>query len=127
MGLSNLKYYDEVLADRKNKYLYYTEKLSSLDYLSFQVIKTGAPNYSYFPIIFDTEDRLIGTEKRLNSENVFPRRYFYPSVNTYTAVVDYQPTPISEDLSRRILCLPLYWGLKMDELDKIIKIILQAD
>jgi dTDP-4-amino-4,6-dideoxygalactose transaminase len=124
LGLANLKYYEEVLADRKSKYLYYREKLSSLDFLSFQCLKTGEQNYSYFPVIFDSEERLIEAEKRLNDNQIFPRRYFYPSVNTYTKILNYQPTSISEDVSKRILCLPLYYGLSMDSINFIIKLIL---
>lgn len=52
--------------------------------------------------------------------NIFPRRYFYPSVNTYTEIVAYQPTPISEDIAKRILCLPLYWKLEMESVQRII-------
>lgn len=124
LGLANLKHYEEVLADRKRKYLYYREKLSSLDFLSFQSLKIGEPNYSYFPVIFDSEERLIEAEKKLNVNQIFPRRYFYPSVNTYTKILNYQPISNSEDVSKRILCLPLYYGLSMDSIDFIIKLIL---
>ena len=85
--------------------------------------KVGESNYSYFPIIFDTEERLLNIEKVLNFENIFPRRYFYPSVNTFTNIVTYSSTPISEDISKRILCLPLYWKLEKFIMEKIISII----
>jgi len=88
-----------------------------------QSLKIGAPNYLYFPVIFDSERRLIETAKKMNANNIFPRRYFYPSVNTYTKIIEYQPVPISECLSKRILCLPLYWSLKMDEIEKILEIV----
>jgi len=125
LGLANLKHYEEVLADRKNKYSYYREKLSSLDFLSFQTLRIGEPNYSYFPIIFDSEKRLIEAEKKLNANQIFPRRYFYPSVNTYTKILSYQPTSYSEDISKRILCLPLYYSLSMDLIDFIIELIVK--
>ena len=121
LGLANLKYHDAVLDDRRHKYLYYRENLSSLNFLSFQSMKIGEPNYSYFPVIFDSERRLIEIEEKLNAKQIFPRRYFYPSVNMYKKIISYQPAKISEDVSGRILCLPLYWGLKMDEIDKIIE------
>ncbi len=123
LGLANMKYYDEVLDDRKKKYLYYRDALSKLNFVSFQEFNIGEANYSYFPIIFDTEDRLLEIESRLNSNNIFARRYFYPSVNTLTHIVDYQRCTISEDISKRILCLPLYKGLSMDYIDNIIRII----
>ncbi len=123
LGLANLKYYDEVLEDRKIKYLFYKEKLQELPNISFQDISQGEINYSYFPIIFDTEAHLLKVETILKENNIFPRRYFYPSVNTYTKVVSYQSCPISEDISTRILCLPLYFKLEMAEIEKIITLI----
>lgn len=123
LGIANLKYYDEVLNDRKEKYHLYKENLSNLRGLTFQKVKQGTPNYSYFPVIFESEAHLLKVEKALNTENIFPRRYFYPSVNTYTNIIEYQPTPVSEDISKRILCLPLYWRLKIFEIEKIIQII----
>jgi dTDP-4-amino-4,6-dideoxygalactose transaminase len=123
LGLANLKYYDDVLIDRKEKYLYYRDAFSKLDFVNFQEFRIGEANYSYFPVIFDTEQRLMEIEKRLNDENIFARRYFYPSVNTLTNIVEYQGCPISEDVSERILCLPLYNGLNMSDINSIINII----
>ena len=123
LGVANMKYFDEVLLDRKQKYNLYKQKLVGVDFLRFQVSKIGETNYSYFPVIFDSEERLIDSEERLSKSNIFPRRYFYPSVNTYTHIVDYQECPISEDISRRILCLPLYKNLNPDDITKIINIV----
>lgn len=120
LGIANLKYYDEVLADRHKKYMLYRNELSTIPGLSFQEVKWGTSNNSYFPVIFETEEQLLKVEKALNAVNIFPRRYFYPSVNTYTEIVDYQPTPISEDIAKRILCLPLYWKLEMESVNRII-------
>jgi hypothetical protein len=125
LGLANLKYYDAVLNDRKAKYLLYKEKLQQVPTIRFQDIAAGETNYSYFPIIFETEAQLLKVELELKENNVFPRRYFYPSVNTYTKVVSYQSCPISEDISKRILCLPLYFDLSEDEILKIIALIVK--
>lgn len=126
LGVANLKYYDEVLQDRKEKYLYYKEKLSVNKNLSFQTIKHGEVNYSYFPVIFKNEETLLAVEKALNEQKIYPRRYFYPSLNTYTKVVKYVNMPISEDISKRILCLPLYWKLNYKDMDRIIEIMIKA-
>ncbi len=127
LGIANLKYYDEVLADRHKKYMLYRNELSTIPGLSFQEVKWGTSNYSYFPVIFETEDQLLKVEKALNAENIFPRRYFYPSVNTYTEIVDYQPTPVSEDIAKRILCLPLYWKLEEKEVIRIIDVLTKSE
>jgi dTDP-4-amino-4,6-dideoxygalactose transaminase len=123
LGLANMKYYDDVLADRKTKYFMYINGLKSNKQLRFQDLSIGEPNYSYFPIIFDTEELLLKVEKALAEDKIFARRYFYPSVNTYTNVVEYQPTPVSEDISKRILCLPLYWKLSISDVERIISVI----
>ena len=120
LGIANLKYYDEVLNDRKEKYHLYKETLSNLSGLTFQKIKQGTHNFSYFPVIFESEAHLLKVEKALNSENIFPRRYFYPSVNSYTNIVEYKATPVSEDIAKRILCLPLYWKLSLKDLETIL-------
>jgi dTDP-4-amino-4,6-dideoxygalactose transaminase len=124
LGLANLKYADEVLRDRKRKYLKYREALSTCEGLSFQNIKFGESNNSYFPVVFDSEEKLLKAEQALNAKKIFPRRYFYPSVNTLEHIVDYTPTPVSEDISKRILCLPLYWKLDDGVVDEIIQTML---
>lgn len=119
LGLANLKYYDEVLTDRKAKFKQYKYLLSEVKGIRFQTVKHGETNYSYFPVILDSEEKLVELEKALNTIQVFPRRYFYPSVNTYTKILPYQPCLISEDISSRILCLPLYKALKDEDIEKI--------
>lgn len=125
LGLVNLNYFDRVLEDRKEKYLLYKELLEKNEDLSFQRIKMDETNFSYFPLIFPSEEKLLDIEKKLNKEKIFPRRYFYPSVNTYTEIVNYQPTPVSEDISRRVMCLPLYYNLTKEEIRNISQIILK--
>lgn len=122
LGLANLKYFDEVLNDRKQKYQLYKQLLGKNNSLRFQDISNGT-NYSYFPVIFDSESSLLKVEKALNDENIFPRRYFYPSVNIYKNIVKYSSTPISEDISSRILCLPLYFNLRNKDIIKIVNIV----
>jgi len=123
LGLANLKYHDEVLADRKRKYTYYLNNLQANTDLSFQKTKYGESNYSYFPVLFKNEEQLLKVEAALNKENILPRRYFHPSVNTYTDIVKYQECPISEDISKRILCLPLYAELETSDVKNICEII----
>ena len=123
LGLANLKYLNEVLADRKVKYDLYLDELQGIKDLDFQETKYGESNYSYFPVLFRDVAQLLKVETSLNSENIYPRRYFYPSVNTYKKVVNYQPCPISENISRRVLCLPLYNRLALESISRITKII----
>ena len=123
VGIANLRYLDAALADRKAKYALYKELLGQNPEISFQKITTGC-NYSYFPAIFKDEKTALKVVAALNAEHVFPRRYFYPSVNTFTKLVPYVPMPNSEDIARRILCLPLYYNLETADIERIGSIIL---
>jgi dTDP-4-amino-4,6-dideoxygalactose transaminase len=123
LGIANLKYYDEVLHDRKVKYAYYMESFQNLPNIRFQTMKLGEANHSYFPIIFDTEVQLLKVEEALCGAQIIPRRYFYPAVNTFSAIVPYQEMPVAESIAKRILCLPLYWKLNYGELEKIASIV----
>lgn len=123
VGLANLKYLDNALLDRKNKYQIYKNILSRNTSLSFQKINEDC-NYSYFPVIFSNEETLLKVLKRLNENNIYPRRYFYPSVNTFKKIVPYVNMPISEDIASRILCLPLYYTLDIASIERIAELIL---
>ena len=124
VGIANLRYLDAALEDRKRKYFYYREELSKNESLSFQRINEDS-NYSYFPVIFPDEPTLLKVQTALNEQHIFPRRYFYPSVNTFTKLVPYTPMPVSEDIACRILCLPLYFTLSEEDIDRIISIIIK--
>jgi dTDP-4-amino-4,6-dideoxygalactose transaminase len=103
----------------------YRSILEASPKLAFQRVNRAC-NYSYFPVILPSEQAVLHVEKRLQAQGIYPRRYFYPSVNTYTAIVPYQPMPVSEDIARRILCLPLYYSLPETELKKIACLTLSA-
>lgn len=123
VGIANLKYLDVALADRKKKYAMYKDTLSKDSTLSFQRINEGC-NYSYFPVIFKDEKALLKVQKKLNENHIFPRRYFWPSVNTFTKLVPYVPMPVSENIASRILCLPLYYTLSEEDMNRIMNIII---
>ncbi len=125
LGLANLPYLSDVISRRKELFNLYFEGLKDIDDVNFQRFDPSLYNYSYMPIIFKNEKILLKVETELKKNHILPRRYFYPSINTYTNILEYQKCPISEDISKRILCLPLYWELNYDNINKIIKIILQ--
>jgi dTDP-4-amino-4,6-dideoxygalactose transaminase len=82
-------------------------------------------NYSYYPILLESEMVLERIMLGLSESSIFPRRYFYPSLNKLPYIHN-QSCPISESVSSRILCLPLYVGLSMDDLKRIVHVIHQA-
>ena len=89
-----------------------------------KISKNVKYNFAYYPIILETEELLIEIVKLLNKNRIFPRRYFYPSLNTLDYLPEKQKCPISEDISKRILCLPLYPGLSKIDREKIANLIL---
>ena len=125
VGLANLKYLQDALDDREVKYMHFKERFAVSTKVRFQKIIDDC-NYSYFPVIFDTEESLLKVEKALNAELIYPRRYFYPSLNTFTDIVPYVEMPVSEDISKRILCMPLYKSLSMQDVDRICDISLNV-
>lgn len=120
VGLANLKYLDAALEDRKRKYSWYKEELSKLGSVSFQKINNSC-NYSYFPVLFKDEETMLKVMSILQENHIYPRRYFYPSLNKCKKLVPYTPMPVSEDIASRILCLPLYMNLETEELERIVK------
>jgi len=124
MGLSIIGYMDEVLKRRKEQYLYYQKMLKNLNVSFLRLNPDGEFNYSYLPIIFQSEEELENAIKALNKQHVFPRRYFYPSLNTL-GFTDRYSCPISEDISRRVLTLPLHHDLTFESIDMICEILLK--
>ena len=104
----------------------YKEILRSCGDLQFQKIEDDSCNYSYFPVVFPDEQSLIHVMEHLQSHQVFPRRYFYPSVNTFSKIVPYVPMSKSEDIASRVLCLPLYKELKTEDVMRISQLVLNV-
>jgi dTDP-4-amino-4,6-dideoxygalactose transaminase len=125
MGLCNLKYINEILNKRKEQFKYYQQKLQNLD-IRYQTIITGTQyNYAYFPIVFASEETLLKAKAELELNWIYPRRYFYPSLSSLE-YIQKQDTPISDDISKRILCLPLSHQLTKEDQDFICRILLRA-
>jgi len=124
MGLSVLPYINTIIQERKKVVEFYDSILHKLDLQFLKIREKTVWNYSYYPIIFKSEEDLLKVEMALNKENIFPRRYFYPSLNNLPYVKKYN-MPISESISKRVLCLPLYVGLEEKELKLITNTIVK--
>lgn len=122
MGLSILPYVDKIKLDRKRVCDSY-DALLDFESLSRLRIREGTDwNYSYYPIIFSSEKDLLKTQKVLNENDVQPRRYFYPSLSSLP-YVDNVEMKVSDDISKKVMCLPLYFGLEDDHIKKIADLI----
>lgn len=80
-------------------------------------------NYAYYPVVFKSEDELLKVFEMLNEEGIYPRRYFYPSLNKLPYLSERQSCPISEDITSRIANLPLYPNLKDEAVERIANIV----
>ncbi len=122
MGLCMLDEIEEVIEKRKVIYDRYTKELQGI--VKYQNTFTeSSKNYSYFPVVFKTEEEMQKVQKALNKEDIYPRKYFYPSLDTLNYIEPNQFMKNSRDISKRILCLPLYPELSYDEQGKIIQLI----
>lgn len=124
MGLCNLPRVPEFIeARRQMAELYHTE-LASLQ-LRYPITPADTEyNYSYFPVIFDSEERMQRIKDVLAAHGINTRRYFFPSLNKlpYHTGAD---CPISEDISLRVLCLPFYQQLEHNEVCRISRLIVE--
>ena len=122
LGLANLKHLDVVRKNRREKYGLYQKLLGDRKYVAFQKIDSEQYNYSYMPVLFDTEKRLIQTLEKLAAEKIVPRRYFYPSLHD-AVIFEKVKLPVAESVASRIACFPLYNALTEEEISEICRLI----
>ena len=122
MGLAVFPYMDHIISERKKVVDFYTDNLDFSLVKPIKLRENTEWNYSYYPVVFDSEEKLLEVQKVLNNNQIFPRRYFYPSLNRIK-FVNGSPMPISESIASRILCLPLYVGLEENELNLIVSLL----
>lgn len=122
MGLAVLPYMQEILKERSKVVAYYDDNPKT-DRLSRIKIRTETDwNSAYYSVLFESENHLLEIEKSLHDIEVFPRRYFYPSL-TNLPYVPPSSCEIASSVSSRILCLPLFYGLSEHEVKRIASII----
>jgi dTDP-4-amino-4,6-dideoxygalactose transaminase len=125
MGLVNFRYVNEILQNRKELSDAYSKCFEELNVsLQRPIIPHEVEyNYSYYPIIFESERQLLAVKDALNANYIYPRRYFYPSLDTLPYVSKRHNLAISKDVSPRVMCLPLYYGLSVSSIKSISGII----
>jgi len=122
MGLAVLPHMETILVARKRVVDFYNQNLDFSQIQALKIRQNTVWNYSYYPVIFKDEVTLLQVQKALNEDQIFPRRYFYPSLNTIPYVASVS-MPISERIASRILCLPLYVELQQNDIQKIVFIL----
>jgi len=122
MGLAVFPYLSTIIGERKKVVDYYTANLDFRNLRKLKIREHTEWNNSYYPVIFESEQQLLEVMARLETADIIPRRYFYPSLNTI-AYCKGQTMPISESIASRIVCLPLFVGLKEEEMEVICKLV----
>jgi len=124
MGLCVLDDIDLIFSKRKRIYNTYVNAFSKNKNMILQKHNENSTmNYSYFPIVFKNEEIVLRIISALMKDNITPRRYFYPSLNLLPYLKENQTMPISENISKSILCLPIFENLPENIQAKIISII----
>lgn len=123
MGLCNLSYIDNILASRKRQAVIYDQLLEGLPINKQQLQPGCEPNYSYYPVIFSNESVALQVKAALEQHDIFPRRYFYPTLSSLDYIKKPNPTPVADDIAGRILCLPVYYDLIRTEQENVVKVI----
>ena len=122
MGLCVLDEIDIIRQRRKNIWQVYSKDLSNIVEMQ-QWNEHGKNNCAYAPILFDSEEQLLKIEAKLKENDILPRRYFYPSLDTLSYLDSKQICNNSRDIASRILCLPIYPELSNSNVGNIIQII----
>jgi dTDP-4-amino-4,6-dideoxygalactose transaminase len=126
MGLTNLDYIRLIHSKRQEITERYDEKLVSLKARKPGWHKESDYNFAYYPLIFDNENLMLKCMEHLRQHEVFTRRYFYPSLANSLPYLPPLELEVTDDISTRVLCLPLFYDLTIEEVDFICRIILRA-
>ena len=130
MGICNLRHLDSEIKKRKIVASRYSERLSGIEGIKLSKQQDNIKsNYAYYPVVFDgyklNRDEIL---ERLGNQNIFGRKYFYPITNTfecYKGKFDIGKTPVAQYIAERVLTLPLYADLTVENVDRICDIILK--
>lgn len=109
MGLAVLPYMEEIFSKRRSQAAYYDELLHGLPLTNPKIPDAETHNFSYYPVLFPSEEALLSAKSALDVKGVSSRRYFFPSLSSLDYVTG--DTPIADDAATRVLCLPLFHGL----------------
>ena len=128
MGICNLRHVNGEIIKRKKVVERYIENLKDITGIQLSKKQVDVEsNYAYFPVVFDgykmTRDEVF---EKLKDNDIIARKYFYPLTNSfecYRDQYDVDKTPVAKYIADRVLTLPLYADLPLEDVDRICKII----
>ncbi len=131
MGLCNLRHLDAEIEKRRKVAERYQSHLEGIEGLQLNAVQPGLKrNYAYYPVVF--EENAFGASRAevfaaLAGQGIVARKYFYPLTNTFSAFhgkYNVLETPVALHVSKRVLTLPIYADLALEDVDRICDIIL---
>lgn len=131
MGLCNLRHLDAEIEKRRKVAERYQSHLEGIEGLQLNAVQPGLKrNYAYYPVVF--EENAFGASRAevfaaLAEQGIVARKYFYPLTNTFSAFhgkYNVLETPVALHVSKRVLTLPIYADLALEDVDRICAIIL---
>ena len=125
MGLSNLKYIEDIIKKRQALTQRYDDKLKSLKAYRPKWHKESENMGAYYPLVFESEELMLDIMKKLKANEIMTRRYFYPSLASALPYLESKSMEITDEVSKKVLCLPLFYDLTMEEVDLICRLILR--
>ena len=125
MGLANLTYIETIHQKRKILTERYDRNLHTFKARKPLWKSEATINYAYYPLVFDSEELMHKCIERLKATEIFTRRYFYPSLANVLPYLEPIEMPVTDDISKRVLCLPLYYDLSVEEVDLISRLLLR--
>jgi len=122
MGICNLKHFDDIILKRKSIYFQYDEAIIGLPVQKQRLHENIIYNYSYYPLLFESNATMVKVINAMNEKDIFPRRYFFPSLCSLN-YVDSEVMDVSTSIASRILCMPLYHSLTDSDISKVTTVL----
>lgn len=123
VGLCILEEIDLIIEKRLELTALYDKALG--DYVERPALRPGSTaNGIYYPVLFQGPDQREAVERALEAAGISGRRYFAPSLDEVACFGDQTPCPVSRDAASRVLCLPMYADLALEEAERVVSVVL---
>lgn len=126
MGLANLPHVDDIINKRRELTHRYDDNLKNIKAVRPIWNTASQNNGAYYAVVFESEELLLKIVNYLSSNEIGTRRYFFPSLASALPYLEPKQLCVTDDISRRVLCLPLFYDLSFEELDMICRLILRV-
>jgi len=126
MGLAVLDDIDHIASQRRELIDCYHQNLSGTSLQLQDWHDKGQRNGAYMPILLENEAQLLKVVSSLSEQGIQTRRYFHPSLSQVPVYGEVGVTPVANGVSARVLCLPMYTDLSLDDVDVICQSVKQS-